>query len=270
MPPRLLVSFLAGVASVTALASMPACSKKSDAPAPTTSASALVVSQAPASAMVVKYDIVKDSKASLVGPAPVETLKGETSGMDGSLDVDLTNLMNTRGVVKVDLLTLTTKTFDSKAQDDKQTKDASGWLEVGPAVTPEMREKNRWAEVAIRSIDDVSISNVTKVAAVREGADDVRSVLVKAKGDLLLHQLVAKDKPVTLDVKFHYPPGAAADSKPTSIVITTKVPFKIAIKDHDVKPRDAAGAVARRAFSLIGTKVAEVLDITFEIKAVPH
>ncbi|MDB4994306.1 MAG: hypothetical protein JWM74_1738 [Myxococcaceae bacterium] len=268
--PRLVVPFLAGLAGVAALASVPACSKKSDAPAPTTSASALAVSQPPGTAMVVKYDIVKDSKASLVGPAPVQTLKAETSAMEGSLDVDLMNLMNTRGVVKVDLLTLATKTFDSKAEDEKQTKDASGWLEVGPAVTPEMREKNRWADFAIRSIEDASVSNVTKVPAVREGADDVRSVVVKAKGDLLLHQLVAKDKPVTLDVKFHYPPGAAADSKPTSIVITTKEPFKIPIKDHDVKPRDAAGAIARSAFGLIGTKVAEVLDITFVIKAVPH
>jgi hypothetical protein len=272
MPPhssacRFFVPLLAGLAT---LGSGVACSKKSDGPAPTTSASALAVSQAPAAAMVVKYDVVKDSKASLLGPAPIETLKAETSAMDGSLDVDLTNLLNTRGVVKVDLLTLATKTFDSKPQDDKQTKDASGWLEVGPTVAPEAREKNRWAEFAIRSIDDASVRNVTRVPAMREGADDVRTVTVKAKGDLLLHQLLAKDKAVTLEVKFHYPPGAAAESKPTSIVITTKEPFKITIKDHDIKPRDAAGALARSAFGLIGTKVAEVLDITFEIKALPH
>jgi len=33
---------------------------------------------------------------------------------------------------------------------------------------------------------------------------------------------------------------------------------------------DAAGAIASKAFGLLGTKVAHVLDITFEIKAVPH
>ena len=80
-----------------------------------------------------------------------------------------------RVVVKVDQLTLAPRTFDSKAEDEKQTKDASGWLEVGPAVTAEVREKDRWADFALRSIEDASGSNVTKVTAVREGADDVRT-----------------------------------------------------------------------------------------------
>jgi len=248
------------------------CSKKDDgdsAPKLAASASALVASKPPPTATVVKYAIASDGKTHLDGPAPAEHLKGDTSAAGGSLDVDLMNLANSRGEVKIDLISLKTHTFDSEAQDTKQTKDAAGWLEVGDAVSPEVREANRWAVYSIRSIDALSASDVTKIAATKLGSDEVRTVTLTSHGELLLHGRKA-DKDVPLEVRLHYPAGAAAESPPTSIEIATKSPLKITIAEHDVKPRDNLGVLAKRAFSLLGTKVADVLDVTFELRATPQ
>lgn len=247
-----------------------ACDKKSDTASPgVTSASSVAPVAPPPTAMVVHYDLAKDGKTHVDGPAPVEHLKAETTATQGTLDVDLMNLANSRGEVKVDLTTLTTHTFDSAEQDTKQTKDAAGWLEVGDAVKPDEREANRWAVYAIRSIDGLSASNVSKVAPVKEGGDDVRAVTLTTHGDFLLHGHKV-DKAATVEVKFHYPAGAAADSHPSSIEVRSKEPLKVTIADHDVKPRDNFGKIAKRAFGLLGTKVAEVLDVTLELRATPR
>ncbi|WP_394824626.1 hypothetical protein [Pendulispora albinea] len=248
------------------------CSKKDDgegAPKLAASASSLPVSKPPPTAMVVKYAIAPDGKTHIDGPAPAEHLKGDTSVSAGALDVDFLNLANTRGEVKIDLTSLKTHTFDSEPQDSKQTKDAAGWLEVGDAVTPDVREANRWAVYSIRSIDGLSAADVTKVPAVSAKDGETRTVIVTSHGELLLHGHKV-DKEVPLEVRFHYPAGAAAESHPTSMDITTKSPFKITIAEHDVKPRDNLGKLAKRAFSLLGTKVADVLDVTFELRATPQ
>ncbi|WP_394850801.1 hypothetical protein LZC95_25505 [Pendulispora brunnea] len=245
------------------------CSKSEDAPKLAASASSLTVEKPPPTAMVAKYTIATDGKTHIDGPAPAEHLKGDTSASAGSLDVDLMNLANTRGEVKIDLTTLKTHTFDADPQDSKQTKDAAGWLEVGDAVSADVREANRWAVYSIRSIDELSASDVTKVAPVKQGADDVRVVTLMSHGELLLHGHKA-DKVVPLEARFHFPSGAAADARPTSIEIVTKSPLKITIAEHDVKPRDNLGKLAKRAFGLLGTKVADVLDVTFELRATPQ
>ncbi len=245
------------------------CSKKDDAPAAAASASAVTQAAPPPTAKVVHYVFDKDGKTHVDGPAPVEHLKADTTASSGTLDVDLMNLANSRGEVKVDLTTLTTHTFDSAEQDTKQTKDAAGWLEVGDAVKPEEREANRWAVYAIQSVDGLSATDVSKVAPVKEGGDDVRTVTLTTHGDFLLHGHKV-DKAATVDVKFHYPAGAPADSRPTSIEVVSKAPLKVTIAEHDVKPRDNFGKIASRAFGLLGTKVAQVLDITLELRAKPQ
>jgi len=249
------------------------CSKKDeggDDPKLAPSASSLAVSAPPATAMVVKYAIAPDGKTLIDGPAPAEHLKADTSATAGSLDVDLMNLANTRGEVKIDLATLKTHTFDSAAQDSKQTKDAAGWLELGDAAPVETREANRWAVYSIPSVDGLSAPDVTKVAATKDAKDgtDVRTVTLTSHGELLLHGHKV-DKDAALEARFHYPAGAAADGHPTSIDIVTKAPFKVTVAEHDVKPRDNFGKLAKRAFSLLGTKVADVLDVTFELRATP-
>src|SRR4051794_39507753 len=87
-----------------------ACEGKKDlAPA----ASSLAPSKAePTANKTVKFMIDPKSSTSIDMPAPKEHIKAATDAASGSLDVDLMDLANTRGEVKADLASLSTKTFD--------------------------------------------------------------------------------------------------------------------------------------------------------------
>jgi len=272
----MILAVLAGSGGVATLA---ACDKKDDpavALAPSASALAPSVSEGMKG---VKFTIEAAGKSAIDMPAPIEHIKADTTAAAGSLDVDLANLANTRGEVKIDLNTLKTHTFDSDGQNTAQTEHAHTWLEIaeppekgdgGPSTdmaTPEQRDANRWVLFAIRSIDGLSAPDVTKVAAATDGPDDVREVSLNAHGDFLLHQhKVPKD--ATLAVRFHYPRGAAATSKPTRIDIATKTPLHVVLAQHDVKPRDAAGRLKQASAQLLG-KVAETADISLDLHATP-
>ncbi len=254
-----------GIVAVATLFSL-GCSKKEDNAALLPSASALAPSMAAPSAGVVKYTIASKGKTSIDMPAPKERIKAFTEAAGGNLDVDFGNLANTRGSIKVDVADLTTKTFGTD-RDADQTKHARTWLEASDTVSADEKEKNRWVVFAIRSIDNLSAPDLSKVVATKEGGDDVRTVTLTAHGDFLLHQRKA-DKVANLEVKFHYPAGAAADSKPTSIDIKSKEPLKVTLADHDVKPRDTVGKIAKDITGLVG-KVADVADVTIDLKATP-
>jgi len=247
-----------------------ACSKsESSGTALAESASALASSTASASAMVVKYKLAPDGKTSIDMPAPNEHIKADTSATDGSLDVDLMNITNTRGTVKADLTTLATHTFDDPSKNSAQTEHAHNWLEVGTLVTPEVMAANKYVVFAIRSVDGASANDVTKIAPTKDGSEDIRTVTLTAHGELLLHGHKT-NKDVPLEVKLHYPSGAPADSHPTKIDIAAKSPMQITLADYDVKPRDNFGKLATASFNLLGTKVANTADITFTLTATPQ
>jgi hypothetical protein len=188
----------------------------------------------------------------------------------GQVHVDLANLANTRGDIFVDLDTFATHSFGT--DDDKaQTNHAHTWLQIDDMMKDTaMRERNRWVHFAIRSIDGLSATDVSKVAPTKGATDDVRVVTLTAHGDLELHALPAKTlKDVPLEVTFHYPSGAAADSKPSRVDIKSKSPFVITLADHDVKPRDGEGILAQKAFGLLGTKVADVANVSIDLHAKP-
>ena len=46
-------------------------------------------------------------------------------------------------------------------------------------------------------------------------------------------------------------------------------PLQINLADHDVKPRDTEGILAQKAFSLLGTKVADVANVSVNLLAKP-
>lgn len=230
-------------------------------------ASALAVSAA--SAKAVKFTVDPKGKTTIDMPAPKEHIKAATTVSGGSLDVDLANLANTRGEVKIDLTSLRTTTFDDSSKNEAQTEHALTWLEVSDKATPAMKEQERWVVYSIRSIDGLSAPDITKVAPTKDGSDDVRTVTLTAHGEFLLHgHKIAKD--AVLEAAFHYPAGAAADSKPTRIDIKTKTPLHINLAEHEVKPRDTFGKIAQGSFSLLGTKVADVADVSFELRSIPQ
>jgi hypothetical protein len=264
-------------AAAAVLCLVTGCDKKDDTSAtpslaPSASNLAPSVAEGAAGVKTIKFTIDPASASSIDMPAPIEHIKAETTAAAGSLDVDLMNLANSRGEVKIDLGTLKMHTFgDDSARNDAEGRDAKTWLEInamdaGPSA--DQAAANRWVVFAIRSIDGLSAPDVTKVAATKDGADDVREVTLTAHGDFLLHgRKVSKD--ANLVARFHYPSGAAPTSKPTRLDIATKVPVHVSLEEHDVRPRDSAGALKLAAAGLLGTKVAKVADIVLDLHATP-
>ncbi len=250
---------------VLTLLSAVGCSKKEDdkvmlaAPAST-----LTLSKAAPEAKVTPFVIASDGKSTIDMPAPKEHIKAKTTMAGGNLEVDLMNLANTRGEVKVDLTTLTTSTFGDKDKDEAQTEHARTWLEA--VVEGKVQEETRWTVFAIRSIDGLSAESVAKAPPVREGNEDVRTVSLTAHGEFLLHGRKS-NKDAKLVAKFHFPAGAAVEAGPTSIDIKTSEPMHIVLAEHEVKPRDTFGKIAQGSFHLLGTKVADSADVSLDLRA---
>jgi hypothetical protein len=249
------------------------CDDKKDAPKLAPSASALAPSTPPPpGAKVMKFTVDPTSVTSLSLEAPKEKIKATTTAAAGALDVDLMNVANSRGEVKIDLTTLTTKTFEDPKDNAAQTGHARTWLEVadgesGP-LDAKTKEANRYAVYAIRSIDNVAPNaDITKIPATKDGADEIRAATMTTKGELLVHGHKV-DREADVEVQFRYEPGATPD-KPKAIAIKSKKPLRVVLGEHDVKPRDGFGKIAKSSFHLLGTKVADNADITLDLRAKP-
>lgn len=248
-----------------------ACEEKKPTLPPGASSPLVVASVAPA-ATVVKFTIDGASKATLTMEAPIETIKATASNGAGHIDVDLANLPASRGEVKLDLLTLSMSTFGDAAKDKLQTEHARTWLEVADGADGKIDEKtkeaNRWAVYAIHFVENASATDLTKVAPTKDGADEVRTVTLTTKGELLVHG-IKTERVADVELQFRYEPGAPA-TKPRALGVMTRKPFRVILGDHEVKPRDAAGKIKRDAFHLLGTKVADNADIALDLRAKPQ
>ncbi len=258
--------FALGICVVVVPSLVLACSKEDPKPVKLAeSASAVAAAAPPPTAKVMPYAIDATSKTSIDMPAPNEHIKADTTAAAGNLDVDLMNVENTRGTVKVDLTTLTTHTFDDADKNKSQTEHSHNWLEVGDLVDAATKEANKYAVFAIQTVDGASAKDVSKVAPVKEGGEDVRTVTLTAHGDFLVHGRKVK-KDVPLEAKFHWAAGAdPATAQPTKIDVRTTSPMKVILAEHDVKPRDNFGKLAQKSFNLLGTKVAETADVTLDL-----
>ena len=259
-----------GVGLCLAVLAQMACDDKKVQLAPVASSLAAAV-PLPPGATVKKFVVDAASKTSIEMEAPKEKIKATTSGGTGTLDIDLANIQASRGDVKMDLSTLTTSSFTDPDRNKAQTTHARTWLEVADGedgkLDEKVKEANRYAVYAIRSVENPSANDVTKLAPTKEGNDDVRTVTVTTKGELLIHgHKVERD--AELEVKFLYDAGAPAD-KPKAVAVTSKKPFRVVLAEHDVKPRDGFGKIAKGSFHLLGTKVADNADIALDVRAKP-
>jgi hypothetical protein len=228
------------------------------------SASALVTAAPPASAKVIPYAIDTASKTTIDMPGLKEHIKADTDVAMGTLDVDVTNLANTRGEVKVDLTSLKTHTFGDE-HDESQTTHAHNWLEVGDVAAADVKKANQYAVFAIQSLDKISAPDVSKVTPTKDGGEDIRTVTATVKGEFLVHGHKAS-KEVPIEARFHYPAGAPADSKPTKIDIKSTSPLHVTLKEHEIMPHDNFGKVASWTSALV-SKVAETADVTLDLHA---
>src|SRR5580693_1061157 len=160
------------------------CDKKSDSVQLAPAASSLAASVSDASSMAWHYAVDPKSTTHVELPGLKEHIKGDTSAAAGALDITPTDLGQSRGAVRVDLATFETKTFGDD-HDATQTKHARTWLEA--EVGDKINEDMRWAEFAIRSIDNLSAKDLTKVPPVNLGQDDLRTVSMTVHGELLVH-----------------------------------------------------------------------------------
>lgn len=255
---------LALVGAATAVFVSLALGCKHDSPTLAESASAVSAAAPPASAKVVAYDIDPKSKTSIDMPGLKEDIKADTDGAAGKLDVDLTDVVNTRGEVKIDLTTLETHTFNDD-HDASQTHHAHNWLEVGDVASPETKKANQYAVFAIQSVTAPSAADVSKVKPTQENGEDIRTVTMTVHGDFLLHGHKTK-MDVPIEARFHYPAGAAADSKPGRVDVKTTTPMKVTLKDYDVRPRDNFGKIAEWTTNLVA-KVAENASVSLDLHA---
>ena len=250
------------LAGALVLAMSISCGKKDAAVDPAPAATALAPSISSPAGTVWHYAIDPKSTTHEDLPGIKEHIKGDTSAAEGTLEVTPADLAQSRGLVRIDLTTFETKTFGDD-HDATQTKHARTWLEA--VVGDHVNEQMRWAELAIRSIDGLSATDLAKVPATSVNGEDVRSVSMTVHGELLVHgHKVPKD--ASVEVSFHYPAGWPADAKPQWLEIKTTTPMPVVLKEHDVGPRDPAGLVLSWTTNLIA-KVADAAAVSVDIKA---
>jgi polyisoprenoid-binding protein YceI len=188
--------------------------------------------------------------------APLEKIKGGSSDLRGTIDVDPKNLSKTHGDIMVRLSTLKTNTFGETDKDAAQTEHARNWMEVGYESPADARMKYEWATLTVTSVDATPAS----LADTREEGG-VRKVKAKVSGDLSVHGITSK-KSVPVTVTFKGPAEA-----PTEMTIVTDEPMPVSLKEHDVKPRDGIGSFLNGALERIGKKIDDKVQVSFEANA---
>jgi len=222
------------------------CNKEKQAEqklAPT--ASALEAAPQAAGAHAFQVDAASSSFTFLMD-SPLEKIDGDApKSIQGDLFVDPADLTKSSALVKADLRSLTLYqqkradekgAYGARAKSDLQNEHARGWLQLEPKdgeVTPEQAETNRWAELKITKLDNLSATDVTKLSGPE------RKVTATAVGDFRLHgRKATKSAKIELDFKYD-------GDKLTAVEVKTLEPFVIALDEFEIHPRDAAGKLVK-------------------------
>ena len=255
---------------LAALATIPfavACGKKESAVvAPVASTlSASTASASSSSGAVWHFAIDHKSTTHVDMPGVTEHIIRRHDGAAGTLDVVPSDLAQSRGVVRIDLSTLSTSTFGTTATPRRPSTRARGSRSWSTA-----RRTSRCGgpTLAMRSIDGLSATDLGEGGR-RSGADDVRTVTVTVHGDLLVHgHKVAQGRRRRGGLPL--PAGAAprAEATPTRWRSSRSSRCVSSSRSTTSQPRDTAGRLAAWTTRLI-SKVAETADVTVNIGALP-
>ncbi|MFW5740719.1 MAG: hypothetical protein ACOC1F_10190 [Myxococcota bacterium] len=222
----------------------------------------------PASVEAAKFVVdAPSSKVQFAMDAPLEKIYGRAPGaMTGELFVDLNDVTKSSGLVKVDLLELALyqqtrekegEEFGKEIKDDTQNEHARAWLEIGDDAPKEKREQNRTVEFKINQIE----TSGPKSFAAMKG--DERTMRVKVTGDFRLHgHKTTKTADMDVTVKYE-------DGKPVSAHFKTVKPFAVGLEDHDVRPREAFGKLAKKTLEAVAPKVASEANVELDFTAKP-
>lgn len=202
------------------------------------------------------------SHTSIDMPGKSEHIVATTSGAKGTLTVDPHALAATRGEISVDLTTLETKTFADPKKDGEQTTHARTWLEA--IVEGKVQETNRYAVLAIRSVEIVGEADLDKLPLVTVDGAKVRRVEAVVRGDLLIHgHAVEAVVPVSIDFAFA---AGGAPAEPSALRIRTTKPLVVTLADHAIMPRDPVGKALQWTGELTH-RVATVARVDVDLRA---
>ena len=257
------------------LCSALACSKEKPAEqklAPTASALEAAMPKA-ASATPFQVD-ASTSLFKFLMDSPLEKIDGDApKSITGDLYIDPTDLTKSTALVRADLKQLTL--YQQKRGDDKegygerkksdlQNEHARGWLQLDVKdgeVTAEQAETNRWAEIKILKLDDLSATDVTKLSGPE------RKVTATVSGDFRLHGRKAT-KSAKVELNFKY-----TGDKLDSVEVKTLEPFVIPLEEFEVHPRDAAGKLVKSLSEALASnlkgKVAKDAPVSISFSAKP-
>jgi hypothetical protein len=229
------------------LCSTLACNKEKPAEqklAPTASALEAAMPKA-ASATAFEVDASTSSFKFLMDSS-LEKIDGDApKSITGDLYIDPTDLTKSTALIRADLKQLTL--YQQKRGDDKgdygerkksdlQNEHARGWLQIDVKdgeVTAAQAEMNRWAEIKILKLDDLSATDVTKLTGPE------RKVTATVSGDFRLHGRKAT-KSAKVELNFKY-----TGDKLDSVEVKTLDAFVIPLEEFEVHPRDAAGKLVK-------------------------
>lgn len=248
---------------------------KEKAPDPPLAPPAAALSAAPAAATAQAFVVDgSSSRFTFLMDSPLEKIDGDApKSLSGELFVDPSDLSKSTALVKADLKLLTLyqqKRGDDKAaygertKSDLQNEHARGWLQIDAKegeVTAEQAEANRFAELKIERLGEVSAPDVTKLS----GAE--RKVTATATGDFRLHGRKAT-KSAKVELTFKYD-----GDKLTAVDVKTLEPFVVALEEFEVHPRDAAGKIVKSLSDALSSnlkgKVAKDAPVTVSFSAKP-
>jgi hypothetical protein len=269
-----------------------ACSR--DKPAPTrtepwpaaSSSAAAVVRGLPA-----RFEVEPVANASFVLKGKAAAPAGKLRVARGQLDLDLLDLSRTRGVLAFDLASVLME-GEKNEQVQENTRRAQNWLDLGSNRPEAERERLRWAEFSIKSVEKPSaeaahegkvarrgsLPSLADDAAVPEAADggdggepdtgEVRVVTLTAKGPLTLHGHRI-DQSIDVRILFYYAMPATPGARPTRLAIQSRRPLVLALQAFDIKPRDESGVFIARDMKLLSQEVGQNAVSVFEVWARP-
>ncbi len=188
--------------------------------------------------------VVVQSRTAFLARREPRTIRGSFSQSRGTLELDVSDLLKTRGKLLIDLRSLETTTFDDVAKDRAQTAElltrlglepgtllpkpspkqvsAPAVLVPGPSIAKPARaaDENRFAQLTIRDVQKASPLNLQQLS----GA--LRKARLSATADLSLHGRVSQHR-IELEVTV-----AFAEQEPKTLALRTVQDVPVALSQH--------------------------------------
>lgn len=200
--------------------------------------------------------------------APLEKQEGAVpaAAVSGQIDVDLTDLGKSTGLINVDIADLLIYQqraeeeggYGERQKSDLQNEHMRDWLEIGDDAPAADAEKNALVQFALHRIEQASVKNV----ATLEGAG--RKVTFTGVGEFRLHQRVVAKK-VKLEAVFHFD-----GDEPKSVDVRTVEPLRVDLAEHDVRPRTGFGKLAEKTLEMMAPKVGREAEVSVSLTLRPQ